>query len=172
MKTRIAASIGMLLVACNLQAASPADASIGKKLDAQQLKYEVDGDGDYKLLFETADGRSQVVWVNSAVETLGGMRIREVISIGGKLAKVKSAEDISAQAVLTSGAMMQSSNQKLGGWVLKTSGEDSVFYYVAQIPADLNATDLDTVARMVAKNGDEFEVLFETLTEKEKKDTY
>ena len=174
MKTRFVVLGGMLLAACSLQAAAgnAADASIGKKLDAQQLKYDVDGDGDYKLLFEAKDGRSQIVWVRSQVETLGGMRIREVLSIGGKLSKVKGTEDIAAQAVLTSGAMLKSSSQKLGGWVLKPDGEDSVFYYVAQVPADLNSDDHDTVARMVAKSADEFEVLIEAMTDKDKKDTF
>ena len=162
----------LLLAAAGAANAGNPDTAVGKKLDAQGLKYEVDEDGDYKLLFETDDGRSQIVWVRSPVETLGGMRIREVMSIGGKLGKAQEAGDLGAQAALTTGAMLKSSDQKLGGWVLKPSGDDSVFYYVAQIPADLDAGDLGVVARVVAKSADEFEVLFETLMDRDKKDAY
>ena len=161
-----------LAAAGSATAAGKPDSAVGKKLEAQGLKYEVDEDGDYKLLFETKDDRSQIVWVRSPVETLGGMRIREVLSIGGKLEKVKEAGDLAAQAALTAGAMLKSGDQKLGGWVLKPSGDASVFYYVAQIPADLGADDLGVVARAVARSADEFEELFETLMDKDKKDAY
>lgn len=148
------------------------DASVGKKLDAAGLKYEVDSDGDHKLLFGVDGGRSQIVWVRSPTETLGGMRIREVLSVGGKMSKPQNEEELTAQAVLTSGAMLKSGTQKLGGWVLKTSGDDSVFYYVAQIPADLTAEDLQAVTQVVAKSADAFEVIVETMLETSKKDTY
>ncbi|RZA12057.1 MAG: hypothetical protein EOP93_22550 [Lysobacteraceae bacterium] len=174
MKTRTAALSGLLFVACSVHAASPAnaDAAIGKKLDKQALKYEVDSDGDYKLLFEVEGERSQIVWVRSPVESLGNMRIRELLSVGGKMSKPKTADEITVQAVLTAGAMMKSSSQKLGGWVLKTSGDDSVFYYVAQVPADISGEDLEVATRAVARSADEFEVLFETMTSKAKKDEY
>lgn len=172
MKIRIAVLAGVLLLAMGQAQAGEADASVGKKLAAQELKYEVDEDGDYKLLFGLDDDRSQVVWVRSPVETLGGMRIREVLSIGGKLGKPKGAEETGTQAALVKDAMLKSSAQKLGGWVLKASDDDRVFYYVAQIPADLNAEDLETVARVVAQNGDEFEKLFESMTDADEKDTY
>ncbi|QIL21110.1 hypothetical protein [Thermomonas sp. HDW16] len=172
MKLHHVAVLGSLLfVAGNLHAASP-DASVGKKLDATGLKYEVDGDGDYKLLFAVDGGRSQIVWVRTPTEALGGMRIREVLSIGGKMSKPQTEEELTAQAVLTSGAMLKSGNQKLGGWVLKTSGDDSVFYYVAQVPADISAEDLQAVTQVVAKSADAFEVVAETMLETSKKDTY
>ena len=166
------ACCALLAMGTGAASAGTPDASVGKKLDAQKLKYEVDGDGDYKLLFEVEGGRSQVVWVGSPVETLGGMRIREVFSVAGSMPKPKAENDITTQAVLTSGAMLKSATQKLGGWVLKPNGEESGFYYVAQVPADLGGEDLDTVARMVAKSADEFEVLFETLMDKDKKDAF
>ena len=161
-----------VLLAMGQAQAGEADAGVGKKLAAQDLKYEVDEDGDYKLLFGLDDDRSQIVWVRSPVETLGGMRIREVLAIGGKLPKSKGADAAGMQATLTRDAMLKSSDQKLGGWVLKTSDDERVFYYVAQIPADLNAADLETVARVVAQNGDEFEKVVESMTDPDEKDTY
>jgi len=173
MKKATIALACLLLAAGNpANAANTADASVGKKLDALGLKYEVDDDGDYKLLFEVDGGRSQVVWVRSAVETLGGMRIREILSISGKAPKPADDGDIVTSAMAASSALMASNRQKLGGWVLKGSDDKQMFYYVAQVPADLGADDLELVVRAVAKDADGFEALLEVLYQVEKKDAY
>jgi len=162
----------VLLAAAVANPALAADASVAKKLDAQGLKYTVDDDGDYKLLFDVGDDRSQVVWVRSAIETMGGMRIREVISISGKSPKPQGSDGVTVAAMAATSALIASNRQKLGGWVLKGSDENQAFYYVAQIPADLGAGDLELVVRNVAKDADGFETLLEALYDLDKTDTY
>lgn len=107
MNTKTTLAVCCLLMATGAPGAARAgnaDASVGKKLDALGLKYEVDADGDYKLLFEVENGRSQIVWVRSPVEALGNMRIREVLSIAGKSPKPRNDEEVASAAVVATAA--------------------------------------------------------------------
>ncbi len=56
------------------------DPRVEKALKKLGLKYEVDKDGDFKLVFSVEDDRTQVVFINSTTETLGKMEIREIWS--------------------------------------------------------------------------------------------
>lgn len=171
MNTKTTLAVCCLLMAAGAPGAARAgnaDASVGKKLDALGLKYEVDADGDYKLLFEVENGRSQIVWVRSPVETLGNMRIREVLSIAGKSPKPRNDEEVASAAVVATAALLDASKKKLGGWVLKGADDTQAFYYVAQIPADASGDDLKSVVVSVAKSTDGFEQLLETINGSEK----
>lgn len=171
MNTKMTLAACCLLMAAGAPGAARAgnaDASVGKKLDALGLKYEVDADGDYKLLFEVENGRSQIVWVRSPVETLGNMRIREVLSIAGKSPKPRNDEEVASAAVVATAALLDASKKKLGGWVLKGTDDTQAFYYVAQIPADASGDDLKSVVVSVAKSTDGFEQLLETINGSEK----
>jgi len=171
MNTKTTLAVCCLLMAAGAPGAARAgnaDASVGKKLDALGLKYEVDADGDYKLLFEVENGRSQIVWVRSPVETLGNMRIREVLSIAGKSPKPRNDEEVASAAVVATAALLDASKKKLGGWVLKGTDDTQAFYYVAQIPADASGDDLKSVVVSVAKSTDGFEQLLETINGSEK----
>lgn len=178
MKVGKAVVAGMLLAIAGgaLGAESKVDVSIGKKLEAEGLKYEIDADGDYKLLYDVGDGRSQIVWVRSAVETFGSLRIREVLSVAGRMPKTDGdgVTGIIKTTALTIQALRESSEQKLGGWVLKGEPDKTEsFFYVAQIPADASAEDLAYAATLVAKNADAFEKeAIEALDPAAKKDTF
>lgn len=57
-----------------------ADPAMGQLLDKLEYKYDVDEEGDYRLTFaldEEEDGRSQLVFVRSAIETYGSHKVRE-----------------------------------------------------------------------------------------------
>ncbi|MFT3755952.1 MAG: hypothetical protein QM769_08390 [Pseudoxanthomonas sp.] len=134
------------------------DASVGKKLDAIGLKYNVDEDGDYRLVMSGLEGdRTQLVIVRSSVETLGNYRIREVWAAAGKLPAAEDAKGIASIAAISKGALMDANDKKLGGWVLKGKEADETLYYVAQIPADMGSDDLETVIASVAKSADTLE---------------
>jgi len=177
MKIRMMALATVLAATASVaHAGGTPDAGIAKKLDAAGLKYEVDGDGDYKLLFEAEGDRTQIVWVRSSVETLGNMRIREVMAIGGKMPTMGKDDGVGMAAtialtsttVLAVAALADANEKKLGGWVLKGKGDDQALYFVAQVPADLSAGDLETVLGSVARSADKFEQTVESFTEAEK----
>src|SRR5688572_5543252 len=57
------------------------DPAVRKLLEQLEYKYDVDEEGDYRLTFgvdEEDDGRSQLVFVRSPVESYGSHRIREI----------------------------------------------------------------------------------------------
>ncbi len=62
------------------------DPRVERALKKLGLKYEVDEDGDFKLVFAVEDNRAQVVIINSTTEALGKMEIREVWSPIAKFA--------------------------------------------------------------------------------------
>jgi hypothetical protein len=63
-----------------------ADPRVEKALKKLGLKYKVNEDGDFKLVFAIEDNRTQVVIISSTTETLGKMEIREVWSPIAKFA--------------------------------------------------------------------------------------
>ena len=131
-------------------------------MDAAGLKYEVDGDGDYKLTLSGLEGdRTQLVFVRSAVETLGNMRIREVWSPAGKLPEATDAKNLALRAAITESALVDANDKKLGGWVLKGKDKDRALFFVAQIPADLGGDDLRSAVVVVAKSADNLEQVLE-----------
>lgn len=59
------------------------DPAVRLLLDELKYRYDVDEEGDYRLTFgmdEEKDGRSQLVFVRSPVETYGSHRVREIWS--------------------------------------------------------------------------------------------
>ena len=73
--------------AAGSDAKAAADPRIRGQLEELKYEYEVDGDGDYKLVFNMAgspEKRSQLVYVRSPVETYGVLQVREIWSPGYK----------------------------------------------------------------------------------------
>ena len=63
------------------------DPQIKRQLEELKYEFEVDEDGDYKLVFDVAgstEKRSQLVYVRSPVESYGSLRVREIWSPGYK----------------------------------------------------------------------------------------
>jgi hypothetical protein len=144
---RFAASSLLLLAAL---AASPAhaeqDASVGKKLDQLELKYDVDKDGDYKITMDMGSNRTQLVLVRSAIEDYNGMRIREVWSPG-------YSGDGPIPGNIANRLLEHSNQVKLGGWV----NMDGMGVFVVKLPADASAGDLGLAIAMSAKSADKME---------------
>ncbi|MEM1056298.1 MAG: hypothetical protein AAGI52_12300 [Bacteroidota bacterium] len=57
------------------------DARVEGTLNALGYEYEIDEDGDYKLIFETDNGRSHIVWVRPTTDRLLDLEVREVFAI-------------------------------------------------------------------------------------------
>ena len=67
-------------------AAPTADARIKAALDRKNVDYEIDDDGDFRIIFPTDDdgNRTQLVFVNSAVEKYGDkLEIRAYCNLHG-----------------------------------------------------------------------------------------
>ena len=69
------------LVLATAAPAAAKDASVEKRLDARGTKYEIDDDGDYKIVISwEKESRSQIVFVSGKTEEVAGLVIREVFA--------------------------------------------------------------------------------------------
>jgi hypothetical protein len=148
MRRTLVIALALLLTTGPLRAGD-ADPAIAKQLKDLEYEYEVDEDGDYKLLMAVGDtGRSQIVFVRSAVESYGKQRIREIWSYAYKA----PGETLPA---LVANRLLEASNALiLGGWV-KQSG---AAVYVAKISADAGLEELNDTVAAAASTADEMEL--------------
>jgi hypothetical protein len=115
------------------------DPRIKKILDEKDIKYEVDIDGDYKVIFDLGDDRSQVAFINSNVEEFAGCEIREIWSPGlvgeGELSQRVANELLS-----------RNQQYKLGSWsTMKSDGNIAAVFTVA---IDANATSDELISSL------------------------
>jgi hypothetical protein len=124
------------------------DAGIKAQLADLGYEYEVDDDNDFKLVFEVGDeGRSQIVYVLSAVETYGTHSVREVWSP----AYESPTDDFPGPVA---NRLLEASNvAKLGGWVKQ--GRNATF--VIKISSDASKEELDEAMNAALELADEME---------------
>jgi len=124
------------------------DRAVGRVLDTLKSKYEVDSDGDYQLVFEMDDDRTQLVFVRSTVETYGSHHVREIWSPGYK------SEGPQFSALIANRLLEDSNDSKLGGWVKQ--GEVAMF--VVKVDADASAEVISDAIDAAAKSADAIEL--------------
>ena len=85
------------------------DPALKALLDKQKIKYEIDSDGDFKITFDLGSGRTQLVWIRSATDSYGSLKVREIWSPGYKLNGELSAK-------IANRLLEHSHSMILGGW--------------------------------------------------------
>ncbi|RMF91904.1 MAG: hypothetical protein D6741_15525, partial [Planctomycetota bacterium] len=131
-------------------AAKQGDERIGKLLDEINWKYEVDSDGDYKLIFRFEDDRTQIVFVNSNTSKLGPLEIREVWAPSFRMGPNPRPAD--NQALLEANDKV-----KLGAWRVVKAGDDYVAVFAIQIAADADRETLRTAVDAASVTADQME---------------
>jgi hypothetical protein len=127
------------------------DARVRRALEQAELKYTVDDDGDFRLVFEEDGDRTQLVFVNSKTSTYKSMEVREVWSFGYRV----DEDEIIPRARLEA-LLQKNSSYKVGAWGLSSNGRNVVF--TIRIPADADAEMLDDAARLASETADELEL--------------
>lgn len=111
------------------------DQRVRRILEAEGIKYEIDGDGDFKVLFALDNGRSQVGFINSNTETFIGVEVREVWSVG-----LMGEGQLSAE--VANSLLSRNHTYKLGGWeIVQRQGEVIAIFKIC-ISADAPPTEL------------------------------
>ena len=130
-------------------AKAKADPQLKRQFDELKYQYEIDEDGDYKLVFavDDKDERSQIVFVRSPVETFGAHRVREIWSPGYK----SPTPEIPAK--VANRLLEASQEAKLGGWVK----QDDYAVFVVKIAADASTSELDDAITAAMIGADEME---------------
>ena len=128
-------------------AATP-DPVVKAQLESKGTPFTIDEDGDFQITVRISDERTQLVWVRSAVEETGQMRVREIWSPG-----YESATPAFPAAVAND--LLERSNMlKLGSWVK----QEKIAMLVSKIPADASATVLDEAIDLTASAADAVEL--------------
>lgn len=123
------------------------DPLVARMLDAKKTPYKIDDDGDYRILVNVDDDRTQVVWVRSIVHETEHQKIREIWTYGMRSDERRIPVHIANQL------LSHSFSLKLGAWV--RDGGDALF--VIKIDANANADVLDEAIDLAAYTGDEME---------------
>jgi hypothetical protein len=127
------------------------DNRVKSNLDEAGLKYEIDQDNDFKLLMSVGDGRTQIVYVNSATETWDNIEIREVwgpaFPSKGSMFPKKVANMLLAD----------SQNKKLGAWQAYPQSKGYYAVFNVKIGAESDAGSLKSIINYVAAAADQME---------------
>lgn len=117
-------------------------------LKKAELKYTVDNDSDYRLLFEMSDcTRTQAMWIETDIREVDGYRVLILGSVAyrGTLTKPMAME------LLTDA-------YKIGFWsVAQKVGEDSRVSFIAQVPVSISPEGLKTCCEAVIEVADKLE---------------
>ncbi len=126
-----------------------ADQAVEARLNARGIAYEIDDDGDYKVTYNySKDGRSQLVFVGGATETVAGFVIREVFSPAARIQK----DGIGGAGALE--LLAESRKNKLGSWEI----DGDVLYFVIKLPDSVNAQELENAMDIAAETADDMEL--------------
>lgn len=140
----------LLSSACGLAAPSAhADASVQNRLAARDVQYEVDADGDYKIIYRYGeDKRTQIAFVSGHTEQIRGLVVREVFSPAARVAE-DGVDGAKALELLT-----ESRRNKLGSWEL----DGGYLLFVIKVPDTLDAAGLEAAIDIAAQTADDMEI--------------
>jgi len=126
--------------------ASATDPALEALLNAAKLPFEVDKDGDYKIVYEwSKDKRSQLVYVSGTTEELPGMKLYKVFS------PAKVMDDAGIDPALAKRLLAENAQYKFGGWELA----GKTLYFRGNAQAGTPAAQVATRVSVVACSADD-----------------
>jgi hypothetical protein len=131
--------------------ANPGDPRVQKLLDHLQVNYSVDRDGDFRVVMDMGDGRTQLGFVSSTTYKLASLEIREVWSVGYEC-------DGPIPETVANYLLWQNHQMKLGAWkMIRYESGRHLAAYAAQIAANTDAETLKTTMLAVLVAADDVE---------------
>jgi hypothetical protein len=126
-----------------------ADGSVEKRLNERGVAFEVDEDGDYRVVYNYKDeGRTQLAFVRGETETTRSFVVREVWAPAAHIEK----DGISGAKALE--LLVDSRTNKIGSWEI----EGKVLVYVIKLPDDVSGAALEAALDTVATVADDMEI--------------
>jgi hypothetical protein len=127
------------------------DATVERQIKAADLAYKVDDDGDFKITYAVPGGnRTQLVFVISHTESVGGLAVREVWSPAFKTGGALSQAD--AVRMLT-----DNNAKKVGAWRLYATADKQAVVFAIQLAANASAEAMKSAIGFVAEVADGLE---------------
>lgn len=129
------------------------DPRVRAALDQVGIKYEIDSDGDYRLILPATGNRTQLVFINSKTEKYANLEVREVWS------EVLRNEG-PLPASIANKLLRNSFEVKIGAWQTMYSQQRNLYIavFAAKIAADTDGATLQTVLRSVIDTSDKMEL--------------
>lgn len=138
----------LALFTCAPATAQEADKAVARHLEKLGYTYEIDDDGDYRMVFDVEGDRTQLVYVRSTVEEFGSQQVREVWSPG-----YHSSTDAFPAAVANR-LLEDSQDAKMGGWVK----QQKVAMFVVKLDAAASAEALSDAIDAASRTADAIEL--------------
>ena len=146
---RKSAAVAALVAVLVPAGAGANDATVERRLNEQNLAYNIDSDGDYRTTFNyTADKRTQLVYISGKTETVSGVQIREIFSPAARM----EADGVSGTKAIA--LMENSSGQKVGAWEIR----GGTLYFVIKYPEPMSATQLRALMNAAGTAADNMEI--------------
>ncbi len=123
------------------------DARVAKSLKEAGVKYTIDEDGDYKVIFDTGNGRTQLAYVRSATNEYRNFEVREIWSFGYR------AEGDRFPALVANALLEDTFSKKLGAWT--KSGSSAIF--VVRLSAAADSESLFSALNLAVTSADAME---------------
>lgn len=131
-------------------AASSGNAILELKLKGSELPFEVDSDGDFKVIINwTQDKRSQLVFVSPKVEEINGVQFYTAFAPAFLEKDGKKLDAARLRSLLK-----QNANYKIGAWMISGNG----LYFAAKLPTSIEPAQLRTLLSAVAEQADNLEM--------------
>lgn len=131
-------------------AANAKDARVEAALNKQKIKYEVDKDGDYRVVYDEKGDRTQLVLIYSNTESFGDLKVREIVSVAADSKTPLPREVISA-------LLNENATVKFGAWRVLSDDTGDMVLFAVHLPADASAKQLQSALELVSTAADEKE---------------
>lgn len=113
----------------------------------QDIKYSIDKDGDFRVVFDVGDGRSQLAFIRSTTSRYDDLEIREILSVAYRSENDEFPPEV-ANALLE-----DSYTKKLGAW----GKQGGTAAFVVRIAADADGESLRSALKATLKSADAME---------------
>ena len=131
--------------------AKEGDSRVQALLEELELKYDIDGDGDFRVGFDLEDGRAQLAFIRSETTQFGNFDIREIFSVA-----YISEGPLDTQ--LANALLIYNAHVKLGSWrIVRQEDNQCIVAFAVQIAANTDAKSLYTAMRLVIDTADAVE---------------
>lgn len=127
------------------------DAALKAKMDATGYKYEIDGDGDFRLTLGVGNDRTQLLFVITHTEAAGKLVVREIWSRAYKINGNLSASEMRRY-------LEDNNKKKVGAWRIMGSGDKQYLVYAIHLPDNATSEQLKSAIEVVAVMADKEEL--------------
>jgi len=126
------------------------DARVREALDVLGLEYEVTDGGCFRLEFGLPEGRTQLVYIDSATARVGSLELRKIWSCG-YMGTSRLPGEICADL------LDANRDVPFGAWETFSDGDDHFLVFGTRVPAETEASSLRSILVTIAEYADQIE---------------